>query len=184
MSAPDTRRPDPLLPSPCLTPYIRKGGTPWLRPSGRVSQDTRRRPSKDSLLIYTGHLAELVPSFTIPLPSNLTHHISFTMAEMGRGLPVYIHAWEGEPSGEDYWATCTCLNKYVYNMRFATQPYIYTGLQWDPPLLLLTRCERKTVVPHPHQPTEKITFWLCAAGKTRTNRWRGEEQTGQERRGK
>ncbi|TNN61858.1 hypothetical protein EYF80_027874 [Liparis tanakae] len=65
------------------------------------------------------------------------------VAEVGRGLPVYIHVWEGKQSREDYRATCACLNKYVYNVRFATQPYVYTGLQRGPPLVLLTRCERR-----------------------------------------
>ena len=42
------------------------------------------------------------PSLTIPLLTNLTHHISPMVAEMGSGLPVYIHVWEGKQSGEDY----------------------------------------------------------------------------------
>ena len=133
------------------------------------------------------------PSLTIPLLTNLTHHISPMVAEMGSGLPVYIHVWEGKQSGEDYWATRTCLNKYVYNMRFATQPYIYTGLQWDPPLFLLILCERSCW---------KLGRWLSShifisqlrrgasdsvppdrQGLTDGEERRGEERRGEERRG-
>lgn len=119
----------------------------------------------------------MYPSFNIPL----THRISPMVAKIGRGLPVYIHVWAGEQSGEDYWA-----NMYTTWGLPPSRTYIQASnenhLCFHSYSTLCKRVwwkEREVaVISHLHQMTEKRSFWLCASGQTRTDRWRkGEEET-------
>lgn len=127
MSAPGTYKPELLL-SSFLTSYLSHGGggadcvlwDRWVRmPNGA--------PLRTHCLFTKGIWQRLhiqfttTPSLTLPStpsPGRLRWALSC----------LFI--------GEHYWLTCTCLNKYMYNMRFATLMYTFAGLHRDPPLFI------------------------------------------------